>query len=406
MKEAAPSAATGDGHAPASLAARTGRHGARLPGDAETRRIRVLHVVQNLNYGGMERLLADIVRGTDPARFDVHLLCLEYFGHFAEGLDRHATLHLLGRQPRYSIVWPRTLIERIRAIRPDVVHSHSGVWFKTARSARAAGVPLIVHTDHGRAEPDPWRCRFFDARASRRTDVVVAVSEPLAVYLRQGIVARDVPIRVILNGVDTDRFRPRPDDGRLRRALGLAPDVPIIGSIGRFEWDKGYDLVVEAFAQLRARWDASNPAPVLVLAGEGTERPDLERRVAHHGLRDAVHFLGWRDDADELLPTFSIFTLASRIEGTSISLLEAMSTGVRPVVTAVGGNPDVVGDALRYVLVPPEDPDALARAWAEVLADPDRARREGEAARIRVERHFGIQATVREYERLYAGEAP
>lgn len=380
--------------------------GTRRPGGGGSDRIRVLHVVQNLNYGGMERLLADIVRGTDRARFDVHVLCLEYFGHFAEGLDRHATLHLLGRQPRYSIVWPRTLIERIRDIRPDVVHSHSGVWYKTARAARAAGVPLIIHTDHGRAEPDPWRCRFFDARASRRTDIVVAVSEPLAVYLRRGIVPRDVPIRVILNGVDTAWFRPRPDDGRLRRALGLAPDVPIIGSIGRFEWDKGYDLVVEAFARLRTQWDASRPAPVLVLAGEGTQRPDLERRIANHGIGDAVHLLGWRDDADTLLPAFSIFTLASRIEGTSISLLEAMSTGVRPVVTAVGGNPNVVGDALRYVLVPPEDPDALARAWAEVLADPERARREGEAARLRVERHFGIQATVRAYERLYAGEGP
>lgn len=374
------------------------------PGGASSRRIRVLHVVQNLNYGGMERLLADIVRGTDRSRFDVHVLCLEYFGHFAEGLDRYATLHLLGPQPRYSILWPRTLIDRIRAIRPDVVHSHSGVWFKTARAARAAGVPLIVHTDHGRAEPDPWRCRFFDARASRRTDVVVAVSEPLAEYLRRKIVARRTPIRVILNGVDTTRFRPRPDDGGLRASLGLAPDSPIVGSIGRFEWDKGYDVVVEAFARLRANWKGQGPAPVLVLAGEGSERQDLERRIARHGLERDVHLLGWRDDAETLLPAFSLFTLASRIEGTSISLLEAMSAAVRPVVTAVGGNPDVVGEALRHCLVPPDDPDTLARAWADVLADPERARREGEAARIRVERYFSIQATVRAYERLYAGE--
>ncbi len=374
-------------------------------GDAAPRRIRVLHVVQNLNYGGMERLLADIVRGTDRARFDVHVLCLEYFGHFAEGLDRYATLHLLGPQPRYSILWPRTLIDRIRAIRPDVVHTHSGVWFKTARAARAAGVPLVVHTDHGRAEPDPWRCRFFDARASRRTDVVVAVSEPLADYLRRRkIVARRTPIRVILNGVDTTRFRPRPDDGGLRASLGLTPDTPIVGSIGRFEWDKGYDVVVEAFARLRANWNAPGPAPVLVLAGEGSERADLERRIARHGLERDVCLLGWRDDAESLLPAFSLFTLASRIEGTSISLLEAMSTGVRPVVTDVGGNPDVVGEELRRCLVPADDPDALARAWADVLADPERARREGEAARIRVERHFSIQATVRAYERLYAGE--
>src|SRR5690606_2597585 len=258
-----------------------------------------------------------------------------------------------------------------------------------------------------RAEPDPWRCRFFDARASRRTDVVVAVSEPLADYLRRKkIVAPRTPIRVILNGVDTTRFRPRPDDGGLRASLGLAPDTPIVGSIGRFEWDKGYDVVVEAFARLRVSSQAPGPAPVLVLAAAGSGRPDIARRTARHGREGAVHLLGWRDDAETLLRAFSVFTLASRIEGTSISLLEAMSTGVRPVVTAVGGSPAVVGEALRHFLVPPDDPDALARAWAEVLADPERSRREGEAARIRVERHFSIQATVRAYERLYAGEAP
>lgn len=371
-----------------------------------SRRTRLLHVVQNLNYGGMERLLADLVRCIDGDRFDVHVLCLDALGHFAEGLDRCATVHLLGPQPRYSILWPRTLTERIRRIRPDVVHSHSGVWYKTSLAARQAGVRFVVHTDHGRADPDPWRNRLFDGLASRRTDVVVAVSEALAHVLRRDIVAGGVPIRVILNGVDTGRFRPRPDDAGLRAGLGLPPDTPIVGSIGRLERDKGYDVVVEAFARLYASWHGPRPAPALVIAGDGTERADLERRIARHAIGRAVRLLGWRDDAEALLPGFDVFTLGSRNEGTSISLLEAMSAGIRPVVTDVGGNAAVLGDELRDGLVPPDDPAALAAAWAAVLADPDRARRDGRVARRRVERHFSIEATARAYERLYREHAP
>ncbi|HEX6938513.1 MAG TPA: glycosyltransferase [Longimicrobiales bacterium] len=370
------------------------------------RRTRVLHVILNLNYGGMERLLVDMVRRIDRTQFDVHVLCIDYLGIFAEGLDRYAGVHLLGPQPRLSMLRPRALIDFLRRLRPDVVHSHSGAWYKSALAARRAGVPLILHTDHGRPEPDPWRNRFFDGLASRNTDVVVAVSEPLAHDLRRTIVARGVPIRVILNGVDTARFHPRPDDGGLRDALGLPPDVPVLGSIGRLAWDKGYDVVIDAFARLRTDWRRPTPAPVLVIAGDGAERADLERRIARHRLGDAVHLLGWRDDAPSLLAGFSVFTLASRMEGTSISLLEAMSTGIPSIVTDVGGNAAVLGPELRHALVPPDDAAALAAAWADLLADPDRARRDGIVARRRVERHFSVEATVREYEQLYREGAP
>lgn len=366
----------------------------------EKGRIRVLHLIQNLNYGGMERLLADLVRHLDADRIESHIMALQYLGRFSEGLEDVATLHLADPLPWYSMLWPDRLIDRIRQVAPDIVHTHSGVWYKGAIAARRAGVGFLLHTDHGRQRPDPWLNRFLDGLAARRTDLVVAVSDALAQQLTATVVHHSDRVRVILNGVDTTAHRPRRDNGLIRGELGIGADVPIIGSIGRLEWIKGFDVMIEAFAVLRRNW-CNGPGPVLVVAGDGSRRHELEGIVARHGLADAVRLLGWRDDVADLHRSFSLFTMASRSEGTSVSLLEAMSAGLCPVVTEVGGNAAVLGEELRHRLVPGEDPTALARAWSDALSNPRAREEDGRRARMRVEEQFGVVGMARRYEEIY-----
>lgn len=364
-------------------------------------RIRVLHVVQNLNYGGMERLIADLVRHIDRDRFESHVLVLQYAGRFSRDLDG-APLHRAASLPRWSMLWPRALARQIAAIAPDVVHTHSGVWYKASLAARRAGVRRVIHTEHGRHRPDPWRHRLVDGLAAGRTDVVVAVSEPLASELARGVVRRRAPIHVVLNGVDTSRFRPRPDTGAGRRALGFAGDVPVFGSVGRLEPVKGYDVMLEAFALLRARWRGA-PAPALVVVGDGAERGRLGVLAQHLGIGEGVRLLGWRDDVDDLHAMFDLFTLASRSEGTSVSLLEAMSAGLCPVVTDVGGNRAVLGQALSHRLVPRDDAEALATAWQTAFEDGGGRRRDAAAARSRAVDRFSLGQMVLTYQGLYQG---
>jgi glycosyltransferase involved in cell wall biosynthesis len=263
----------------------------------------------------------------------------------------------------------------------------------------------VVHTDHGRRRPDPWQDRLLDGLASRQTDLVVAVSTALADQLSTTVVRDAARIRVITNGVDTEVYRPRPDTGVIRRELGLAPEIPILGSIGRLEWIKGYDIMLAAFGKLRAGW-GSGPAPVLVLAGDGSQRPALEASIERHSLRGAVRLLGWRDDVQALHEAFTLFTMSSRSEGTSVSLLEAMSAGLCPVVTTVGGNAAVLGEELRHRLVPSEDPDALAAAYREALLEPAGREADSIVARRRVEANFGVKTMARAYETLYTMVLP
>jgi len=151
-------------------------------------RLKVLHVVHDLDYGGLERLVGAIVRLIDRARFESHILTLSGFGRFAQGLESVAELHRFKAIPRLSMLWPVGLARRIRAIAPDVVHTHCGVWYKASLAARHAGVPRLVHTEHGRHYPDSWVARFRDGLAARRTDVVVAVSDALRGQLARAVV--------------------------------------------------------------------------------------------------------------------------------------------------------------------------------------------------------------------------
>jgi glycosyltransferase involved in cell wall biosynthesis len=299
---------------------------------------------------------------------------------------------------------PKQLTEHIARIAPDVVHTHSGVWYKASLAARRAGVRWLIHTEHGRRHPDGWQHRLVDGLAARRTDAIVAVSERLANDLPFTLRTSAARVECILNGIDTEAFSPRADDGRLRAELGIQRDGPILGSIGRLEPIKAYELMIEAFA-LFLKMPAGQHA-TLVIAGAGSSRASIDRVIEASGVASRVHLLGWRDDVRDLHSAFSVFTMSSKSEGTSISLLEAMSAGIPPVVTDVGGNRAVLGATLTSHLVPFGDRAALAAAWASVLATPATRERASKLARARVLEGFGLARMARAYERLYErGEA-
>jgi glycosyltransferase involved in cell wall biosynthesis len=375
---------------------------AHAPGQlrGRARRPRILHIIHALVHGGMERVVVDLVQRTAAERFESHVLAMEMLGPLADELAPVATVHRSGPLPRWTMAWPIRLAQQIRDIAPDVVHTHGRVWYKASLAARLAHVPRVIHTDHGRGNPDPWLQRRVDRVAASRTDVTVAVSEALADHLRARVIGPRRRIDVIANGVDTRSYEPRGEDPRVRAALQIAPEAPIIGTVGRFDPIKAYDLMVEAFAILLAGWQRG-PRPVLMFVGDGAERPLIEATAARCGIGHAVRITGLVNDVARYHSAMSVFSLSSHSEGTSISLLEAMSSGVCPVVTDVGGNPACLGESLSHRLVPPRAPAALAAAWNAALTDDARRRRDAAIARDRVRQHFALDRVIERYMALY-----
>ena len=386
----------------------TGRYGQpppwRCPEMSPDPRVRVLHVVLNIHEGGLERVVGDLVRGIDPARIAQHILVLQFPGRLSMGLDAYATLHVAPTLSPWSMLWPAKLARMIRDIAPDVVHTHSGVWYKASLASRMADVPYLVHTEHGRQSPDPWLDRFVDGWASTRTDTVIAVSEALAAQLAKTVVRDAARIRLLRNGVDTDRFRSQAGGADLRAELGIPKTALVFGSIGRLYEIKRFDLMLGAFARLLDDWTGGR-RPVLVIAGDGPERERLDAMLADLGLEGKAYLLGWRDDVQDLHRLFDVFTMSSRSEGTSIGLLEAMSAEVCPVVTNVGGNPAVLGRELAHRLYRSESIEALVAAWWAALTDTEKLLEDGERARARVVQYFSVRRMVEEHTQLYVDGA-
>lgn len=363
------------------------------------RRVRVLHCIQNLNYGGMERVLSDLVRGVDHDVFEPHVLTLQYRGRYGQGLEGFATLHDGPEQSSLAMIVPVELSKSIAAIDPDVVHLHSGVWYKGARAARRAGVPRIIYTEHGRRpSQEPWLTRVLDGFAARVTDHIVAVSDATAEQLRESAGVPVEQVQVITNGIDTTRFAPGPSD--FRAARGIGDDTVLIGSVGRLEPVKGYATLLRAMRTMLDRPDLDVPVH-LVMAGDGSLRDELEALVTELDLAESVTLLGWCDDPEGLLRALDVFALTSLSEGTSISLLEAMSTGCCPVVTRVGGNPNVLGPELAHRLVTSEDPGSVAEGLAHAVLDGAARRGDGAGGRQRVRDVFAMRRMVEAYSRLY-----
>jgi glycosyltransferase involved in cell wall biosynthesis len=205
------------------------------------------------------------------------------------------------------------------------------------------------------------------------------------------------PLEVIPNGIDAWRYA-QGTRTEAKRALGLDPDRRYIACIARFHPIKDHAMLIEAFAQVAATLDDVD----LLLAGDGPLRGDLEQRAAERGIAGRVHFLGVRGDVPVVLRAADVFALTSICEAASITLLEAMASELPVVVTAVGGNPELVEDGRQGWLVPRGDASAAAAALLTLLADPARAAAMGAAARARVIDRYQLDATVNAYYTRYA----
>lgn len=379
-----------------------------------TDRIRVLRVIARLNIGGPALHASLLTERLDPARYDSTLAAGavepgegDYLALQGRTLPRLVPVRGLGREirGRQDLAALGTLVALVRRLRPHIVHTHTAKAGTLGRlAARLGRAPVVVHTYHGhvlRGYFPPAKTRAFVAieRAlARLTDALVAVSPRVRAELLDLGIGRPDRFEVVPLGLDlepfasADRLR-----GELRRELGLDAAVPLAGIVARLAPVKAHEVFLEAARRLAAR-----PVPPrFVIVGDGERRPALEAMAETDGLRGRVHFLGWRADLPRIYADLDVVVLCSRNEGSPVALIEAMTAGRPVVATRVGGVPDVVADGETGLLVPENDPPALAEAIARVLDDGELARRLGAAGRPRVVERFGAARLVRDIDTLY-----
>ena len=301
-------------------------------------------------------------------------------------------------QDRRGLARVPALVRQIRTDDPAVFHAHLPWPFRCSRglvAARLARVPAVVATQQLFAAPSSRRAVLRHRLLSMAVDRYIAVSNDMARTLRPLCVRADRRVTVVHNAVRADVH-----DAATERcgALPEATGRPVVLTLARLDAQKGLEYLVGAAALV--------PDTLFLIAGDGGERGRLEVLARENGLAERVRFLGYRDDARQLLAACHIYVLPSLFEGLPVSVLEAMAAGKPVVATAIPGTDEAVLHGRTGLLVPPADPQALAGAIRDVLSDPTLARRLGEAGRERVRRHFSagrmVERVMGVYEELLA----
>jgi glycosyltransferase involved in cell wall biosynthesis len=301
------------------------------------------------------------------------------------------------------------LVALLRRLRPHLVHARSAkARFVAPLAARLARVPVTLQTVHGWSfnnAVDRRRPVFvkIERLARRLCDATVLVSQQdLAEGVALGVLPPDaVPSGeavVIRSGVDLTAITPlaAPARRQLRAALGVSDARPVVSLVQRLSPPKTPLVFVQALPRILAE----RPDAVAWIVGDGPLRTAVERAVAEGGMAARVAFLGLRKDVPDLLAASDVVVHSSLREGLPRVVLEALAVGTPLVATAVGGVPDVVDDRVSGLLVPPEDPAALAGAVLATLADPEAAARRARTGRAGISA-FSARQMLDEQHALY-----
>ena len=357
----------------------------------------VAHVVLTLDHGGLEHLVIQLSVQLQRRGIRSVIVVLTDGALVGEARRQGIDVFVLGKREGLDLTVIPRLARVLRRERADVVHSHNFAPLNYGTLAAKLCGLRTLNTRHGRAAITASRLIWA------LTDGVIAVSEDAKRELLAHNRIAAHKVHVVLNAVDTTVYRER-RGGVLRRIeLGLPEGVPIVGTVGRLSPEKDHATLLEAVKMMR---DAGSTAHLAIVGG-GPLEAALTTQVEALGLQESVHMLGFRTDVPAVLSLLDVYVLPSRMEGVSLTLLEAMSAGLPVVATRVGGNPEVVVEGATGLLVEPGEPRQLAAALQSLLGDEARRLTLGADGRRRVDETFSMErfvdAHVQLYERLRAG---
>jgi sugar transferase (PEP-CTERM/EpsH1 system associated) len=366
----------------------------------------IAHVVYHFGTGGLENGLVNLINRLPRERFRHVIVSLTDHTDFRGRIERDDVAFFdLNKPAGHSFAWMRRLYRLLRALGPDLIHTRNLNAVEAQFVAALAGVPARLHGEHGRdvfdLEGKNWKYNLLRRAARPLVRHYTCVSRDLAGWLCGTIGVPPSRLTQIYNGVDCDKFHPR--DGA-RPGLGPAGFLDgatcVVGSIGRMVAVKDYPTLARAFIRLCRQ--AENSAGLrLLIVGDGSARDECRNLLDRAGLSGQAWLPGNRADTAELLRAMDVFVLPSLGEGISNTILEAMSTGLPVIATAVGGNPELVAAGETGTLFAPGDDVALARTLLDYAAAPERRLREGAAARRRIERDFSLGRMAAAYQAVY-----
>jgi glycosyltransferase involved in cell wall biosynthesis len=321
------------------------------------------------------------------------------------------TYLVCGLLNRYAPLLYYRLYRLVKKIKPDVIHT--SLWSANILGriiGKRYGIPVISDL-HGNCEHEGWLRNSIDRCTAHLSQHTIAVATTVENSYRRHIIEKiknierkkfaDNRVVVIKNGINAHKLRTQIVTQSLtRHECGIAKDAFVIGSVGRLEPIKSYNILIEAFAVLCSSTSHTRPL-TLVLVGGGSHLHILKSLAQSLGVASNILFAGEQSDAWRYYSLFDCFALSSQSEGISLALLEALCCGIPVVTTHAYENHDVITDKVHGFLVPPGDIHTLARILEELYQHPEKAITMGSAGRQLIDEKFTIEHVVEQYHNLF-----
>lgn len=364
---------------------------------------RLLHITSTLEDHGYVWLIWNFARLVDSDKYQVLVCCMRKGGPYIDKF-RELGVEVINLEMRHYLDF-RVIFRLVRFLREnniDIVHTHIRLadWYGRV-SAKLAKVPFIFTTvhnaDYWRKERKYFAYALIDKLTMALNTQIIAVSQAVKEFIIKWQKIDADKISVILNGTVIQKYSNASGGEGLKESLGLNEDKIIVGAVGRLVKQKAlHDLLHAAQQILSSRSDIQ-----LLIVGQGPLEHKLKDLAAALKIEDSVIFTGFKTDIPQLLGLMDIFAMPSLYEGLGVAVIEAMMAGKPVVATEVIGLTELVIDQETGILVPPSDPQALAKAISTLMDSQDLRENMGKRGQERAFKHFSIERMVKDLLNFY-----
>ncbi|BFT29624.1 glycosyltransferase [Alteromonas sp. D210916BOD_24] len=362
--------------------------------------MRVLHITYDMRIGGTEMVIKNLIESNTDDTIAMSIFCIECpLGPWGEELkDAGVPVYKQKRQPGFDIGLIKTIRQHIKEKNIDIVHCHQYTPWVYGALATAFTNTRVVFTEHGRFYPDSssWKRKLVNPFLSQLTSAITAISKATKEALITYEFIRPEKIDVVYNGIKPlepvlEALIP------LKAKLELPEDAWVFGTVARLDPIKNQKMLIRAFANV----SDVLPNAYLLIVGDGELMSELKALVAQLNLTQKVIFTGYKSNPTNYLAIMDVFLLPSLSEGTSITLLEAMSLGKPCIVTNAGGNPEIVAHLETGLVTANDNEQELEEAMLSISQSKELYSQLAANAMPRFKANFHAKKMFSNYAKIY-----
>lgn len=362
--------------------------------------MKVMHVTFDMRIGGTEMVIKNIIEGNNDPDIEMSIFCIEApLGPWGEDLKAAGTpIAVEARLPGFDKSLINKIRKHIKENDIDILHCHQYTPWVYGTLAAAFTKTKVIFTEHGRFYPDSsnWKRKLVNPVLNKFTSAVTAISEATSDALVVFECIKKSDIEVVYNGI-----KPlEPSTGELsalKISLGLPESAFVFGTVARLDPIKNQSMLIEAFAEA----EKCIAEAYLLIVGDGELMTSLSQQVTRLGLQHKVTFTGYKANPTNYLAIMDVFLLPSLSEGTSMTLLEAMSIGKPCVVTNAGGNPEIVAHSKTGLVTANDNQEELKEALITISESEKMQTLFSENAIVRFHELFHVSKMMAQYSKIY-----